>query len=808
MALHPIDAYARAVLRGKIPAGKYHRLACARHVRDLAAADSRRFPYRLDYTLADRFLRFGQHLKHYKGEWAGRAIIWQPWQIFTLGSVFGWVHVRTGLRRFRHSYKEIPRKNGKSLESAVVGIYVTFFDGEPGAEGYCLDPNTRVLLADLSWKPIGALNVGDELIAVDEDVQAFRNHRKLRAAQVLNTRVTRRHAVRITFESGQTLVCSADHKWLSRSLAGVGFRWRMTRDLRPGYRIAYLGAPWHTDQSWTAGYLAGLYDGEGYLHAPTSAGAGFRIGFSQKSGVVLDGCLEHLHALGFAPLAPRPHAGGTLEFSISGLYDCLRLLGSIRPRRLWLKSRALWEGKTFTGTTQTIARIDLLPPTDLVDIETSARTFIADGFISHNCAAMKRDQSKIVWGDAKQLVTRSGLAGRIRVLNANLSHPRTASKLEPLGADVDSHDGLNPHFVSLDEIHKYKTRAQIDVIETATMARRQPLIFKITTAGESLQTPCGEEHVYACHILDRTLTDDTYFAFIAHADLDDDWTKPATARKANPSYGVTVKPEDLAAKVRKAVGMPAARAAYQQKNLNLWVNAGQPWLSLDGWRAGQSTDWTLDDLRGRPCFIGCDLASKLDLSAMALVFPPATDGERWKVVVTIWSPGDTLEDRGHRDRAPYVQWRDAGYLVAPEGTRLNVEVVRAAILAVRPFVNIQRIGFDPSFATPIIDKLVTVDGFAPDQVLDVPQTFRGMSAGALELEGAVLAGQVDAGGHPVVEWCIGNAVVRKDDNEGILPSKRRSRGRIDAVTAMCIGWNLAIREREPEVASDPDLLVV
>ncbi|PYR48016.1 MAG: hypothetical protein DMF89_17305 [Acidobacteria bacterium] len=90
------------------------------------------------------------------------------------------------------------------------------------------------------------------------------------------------------------------------------------------------------------------------------------------------------------------------------------------------------------------------------------------------------------------------------------------------------------------------------------------------------------------------------FAFIAHADPDDDWKAETTARKANPNYGVSVSPEDLAGKRLKAIGMPAAAATYKQKHLNLWVNVSQPWLSVDGWRAGQTEAWMLDALAGDP----------------------------------------------------------------------------------------------------------------------------------------------------------------------------------------------------------------
>lgn len=544
---HPIDRYAGRVAAGQLPAGKYHRLACVRHLRDRDHEGTSRFPYVLDLRRADRFLEFGQLLRHYKGEWAGQLIRWQPYQVFRLGSLFGWVHMRSGLRRFRQSYNELPRKQGKSLEDAVVALYATFFDGEAGAEGYC--------------------------------------------------------------------------------------------------------------------------------------------------------------------------------------------------------------------------------------------------------AATKKDQARIVFGDAKRLVQQSGLRDRIAVLKSNLYREASASKLEPLGADEDSLDGLNPHFISLDEIHKYRSRAMIDVLETATGARQQPIVFKITTAGDDLQSVCGEEHNYACAILDRTLIDETYFAFIAHADPEDDWTAEATAKKANPNYGVSVNPQDLKDKVIRAKGIQGAAAAYQQKHLNRWINASQPWLSLDGWRKGQSAPnaWSRSELAGRRCVIGIDLAAKLDLTAMVALFPPDQPGDKYRVLRWVWTPEDTLVERAHRDRAPYPLWVSEGHLRTTPGTRIDNSVIREALRELKGLASIQTIGFDPWHGDQLIVDLKKTDGFTDEQVLEVPQTYHGMSSGCLAMEAAVLAGEIDAQGDPVMTWAVSNAVVQRDGKDNIYPVKKRSRGRIDPVMALGIAFSLWLR---------------
>jgi phage terminase large subunit-like protein len=127
--------YADDVIAGRIPAGRYVRLACERFVADLARKD---WPYRFDKALADRAIRFMELMPHTKGKWASKreTLVLQPWQCFAEANLFGWVRKDNGLRRFRESYEEVPRKNGKSARVAARGIYLFCADGEAGAEVY------------------------------------------------------------------------------------------------------------------------------------------------------------------------------------------------------------------------------------------------------------------------------------------------------------------------------------------------------------------------------------------------------------------------------------------------------------------------------------------------------------------------------------------------------------------------------------------------------------------------------------------------------------------------------------------------
>lgn len=130
------NRYARDVVSGKIPACLYVKQACHRHLDDLASVKDKHFPYKFDRKKAEKVCQFAEKLVHVKGKWAGQHIRLEPFQAFILCSLFGWVKKRDNLRRFREAYCEIPRKNGKSVVGAIVGLYMFLADGEPGSEVY------------------------------------------------------------------------------------------------------------------------------------------------------------------------------------------------------------------------------------------------------------------------------------------------------------------------------------------------------------------------------------------------------------------------------------------------------------------------------------------------------------------------------------------------------------------------------------------------------------------------------------------------------------------------------------------------
>jgi phage terminase large subunit-like protein len=207
-------------------------------------------------------------------------------------------------------------------------------------------------------------------------------------------------------------------------------------------------------------------------------------------------------------------------------------------------------------------------------------------------------------------------------------------------------------------------------------------------------------------------------------------------------------------------------------------------LTRDAWRA---------ELEHQSCWVGIDLASKIDLCALSFVFPPAPGRPGWRLIQHIWTPEETLVDRAHRDRAPYLTWRDQGWLKTTPGTRIDHNVIRETLLEARKRYDIERIGFDPWHVDKLIEDL-KADGFAEEQLLEVPQTYAGMSSACLRMQADILAGDVDAGGCPVTAWSVSNVVDQRDGKDNMMFVKKKSRGRIDPVIAPTIGMALAIRE--------------
>lgn len=424
-------------------------------------------------------------------------------------------------------------------------------------------------------------------------------------------------------------------------------------------------------------------------------------------------------------------------------------------------------------------------------------------------AATKRDQAKITWSEAVRMVQKSpALSRMVRHWRSsdNLSVEATASKFQPLGADADNMDGLNVHGVIIDELHAHKNRQVVEVLETATAARRQPLVFEITTAGSDQASICFEHHQYTQQVLETTVEDDTWFAFIACLDKDDDWTDPLTWAKANPNLGVSVKPDDLERKVRRAARLPAQQNALRRLHFDEWTQQVDRWLDLSLWdeNAGVVEE---DDLRGRACYGGLDLSSVSDVTAWVMAFPWPDGSEELDILARFWVPEAKLHDDANQYADQYRGWADQGFLQTTPGDAVDYAFIKKTILEDAEKFQVENLNVDRLFQGYQLSQELVDEGLT---VIGMGQGFLSMAVPMRELERRLLGKKLHHGGQPMLRWMAGNVAVRQDPAGNFKPDKASTQGKIDGIVALVMALDRVIRHGETgrSVYEDRGVLVL
>ena len=401
-------------------------------------------------------------------------------------------------------------------------------------------------------------------------------------------------------------------------------------------------------------------------------------------------------------------------------------------------------------------------------------------------AATKRAQAKIVHESAKEMVRASpALARWCEVLSNNINVKRMGSKFEPLGADFSerytTQHGLNVHAAIMDELSFHRDRTVLDALETGKAARRQPLTFMITTAGVYDITSIGwEEHDHAVKVLEGSMEDDELFTVIFAADEKDDWTDPATWWKANPNMGVSVKRAFISAVCDQAQRSPSFQNTFLRLHLGRWTQALTRWLPMDKWMKCSKEP---PDAAGLKVWCGLDLASTIDLAALAVVFRDPEDPQKVGVIWRYWCPQERIMERSQTDRVPYDAWARDGWITATPGDVIDYAYIKAEILELAQLMNIQEIAFDRWNASELVNSLME-RGLT---MVQFGQGYQSMSAPTKELERLVTAKALLHGNNPVSTWMAGNVMARSDEAGNIKPDRKRSTEKIDGMVAMIMG---------------------
>lgn len=550
---HPnVDAamrWGRRVLAGQVPCCRYVRLAVQRHFDDIARSKTAKFPYKFSPNKAEKKLRLMQMLPHVKGEWAFKRqlVTLEPWQMFGLAVTFGWLRKKTSYRRFRESYWEVPRKNGKSVVAAGVGISMFCADDEFGAEVY---------------------------------------------------------------------------------------------------------------------------------------------------------------------------AGATTE-------------------------KQAWE----------------------------------------------------VFRPARLMVQRSPMlmeAAGIEVNASNMNRPGDGSRFEPIIGNPG--DGSSPSCAIKDEYHEDATNEQYETMMTGMGARRQPLMFIITTSGSDIEGPCYDKRRQVVEMLEGAVPDEELFGWIWTIDEGDDWTDPKVLAKANPNIGVSVYQEYLVSQQQRAIRSARFTNTFKTKHLNIWVSAKTGYFNMESWRECEDTSLCIEQFEGQEVVLGFDLARKLDMNSMARVFWRHIDGRvhYYCVAPRFWVPEDTVRFSDNQRMAErYQKWVNSGELLETPGAEVDYREILAEAKEAARGCSVRESPIDPHGATGLAHELED-EGLTP---VVITQNYTNMSSPMKELEAAIESGRFHHDGNQIMTWCVGNVIGKNlpGNDDVVRPIKQGNDNKIDGAVAliMAIGRIMA-----------------
>ena len=406
--------------------------------------------------------------------------------------------------------------------------------------------------------------------------------------------------------------------------------------------------------------------------------------------------------------------------------------------------------------------------------------------------ATTEKQAWEVFGPAKQMAAKvPAFLSKFGVTVNAKSMIRIAdmAKFEPVIGKPG--DGSSPHCSIIDEYHEHPTDDALATMETGMGAREQPLSLVISTAGDNLAGPCREDWLECQKILEGVIEDDRTFALVYSADPEIDWTSETALRQANPNYDVSVSGEFLQAQLKEAINSPRKQGHFKTKHLNLWVQARDAYINMQRW-AECLAPISLDDMRGKPCWMGLDLASKVDIAALELLFE--VEPGRYARFGRYYLPEETVE---LAENQHYRKWRDMGLLTVTDGNIIDFSVIRDDVVRLASEFGVSAVGYDPHQATMLVTQLQ--DEGVP--VVEFRPTVLNFSEPMKQIEALVRDRKLAHDGDEVMTWAMSNVVAKLDAKDNVYPRKEREENKIDPFVALCMAMGLAMRADD----SGPDL---
>ena len=406
-------------------------------------------------------------------------------------------------------------------------------------------------------------------------------------------------------------------------------------------------------------------------------------------------------------------------------------------------------------------------------------------------AATVKDQARICFSDAVEIVKKTDLKNYLSPYRNSIVYELKGGTMKPLSSDYGTHDGLNPSCGIIDEFHAHKDSGMFDVIKSAFGARRQPLMFIITTAGFNKNGACYAYRSNVIKILQGINEDDSLFGIIYTMDSKEEWDNPRMWIKSNPNLGVSVFPEYLDDQVKDAKNRPEAVRNVMTKNVNLWVDAEKTWILDEMWQKCIGTT-ERESLRGCQCWGGLDLSNVSDITAFVLLFH---ENERFQLLPFFWIPKEKMLEKIRKENINYDKWSSLGFVKVTAGNVLDYDFVKADILQIVEKYDLQSTAYDRWNASQTIIDLQN-EGM---ECSPFGQGYGSMGAPTKEFEKMVLTEKIEHFGNPVLRWMMASTVIKTDPAGNIKPDKEKSSQKIDGIVAsiMALGeWMTAQAEED------------
>lgn len=439
------------------------------------------------------------------------------------------------------------------------------------------------------------------------------------------------------------------------------------------------------------------------------------------------------------------------------------------------------------------------------------------------------DQANYLFQYAHRMATDDEeLSNLLNVGSHNIAWLDTNSFFRPLSSEGRSLDNKNPHFALVDELQEHRTAVVVDKMRLGFKGRKQPLLFIICNSGYDRTSVCWNYHDLALKILDGTITDEKFFAYVCQLDACeqcrekgltqadetcprcDNWTDERVWIKTCPSLGTIVQVDTLRDIVREAQNVAAKQGNVKRLYFCLWTQAHTIWIPADRWEACRTPADGMSTAKGLPCAIGLDLSLKEDLTACVVLRridrpreqPPErvevddTDNgvaikKVWsidydiEIIPYFWLPEETLVQRSREDRIPYDLWAAQGWLRVTPGAIVDYHLIYDTIVGeIKPKFGPKVIGFDEHNANLLASDLRDRAKFP--KVIPVPQG-RPLSEFVKLFDALVRMRRIRHDGNPVMSMCVANAEPRTDRYENMWLEKPSPKRRIDGAIGAIIG---------------------